>query len=74
MIRLKAMIQLCLAMSQLAKQVRFASPKPQQTENEAYAFRCWMLRLGFIGEEFKTARDFFLENMDGNCAWRHSER
>lgn len=71
---LKAMIQLCLAMSQLAKQVRFASPKPQQTENEAYAFRCWMLRLGFIGEEFKTAREFFLENMDGNCAWRHSER
>lgn len=71
---LKAMIQLCLAMSQLAKQVRFASPKPQQTENEAYAFRCWMLRLGFIGEEFKTARDFFLVNMDGNCAWRHSER
>ena len=71
---LKAMIQLCLAMSQLAKQVRFASPRPQQTENEAYAFRCWMLRLGFIGEEFKTARDFFLENMDGNCAWRHSER
>ena len=71
---LKAMIQLCLAMSQLAKQVRFASPKPQQTENEAYAFRCWMLRLGFIGEEFKTARDFFLANMEGNCAWRHSER
>lgn len=71
---LKAMIQLCLAMSQLAKQIRFASPKPQQTENEAYAFRCWMLRLGFIGEEFKTARDFFLANMDGNCAWRHSER
>ena len=71
---LKAMIQLCLAMSQLAKQVRFASPKPQQTENEAYAFRCWMLRRGFIGEEFKTARDFFLANMEGNCAWRHSER
>ena len=71
---LKAMIQLCLAISQLAKQIRYASPKPQQTENEAYAFRCWMLRLGFIGDEFKTARDFFLENMDGNCAWRHSER
>ncbi|MCD8196104.1 MAG: amidoligase family protein [Lachnospiraceae bacterium] len=72
--QLKAMIQLCLAISQLAKQVRFASPKPQQTENEAYAFRCWMLGLGFIGDEFKTARDFFLANMDGNCAWRHTER
>ena len=71
---LKAMIQLCLAISQLAKQIRYASPKPQQTENEAYAFRCWMLRLGFIGDEFKTARDFFLENMDGNCTWRHEAR
>lgn len=71
---LKAMIQLCLAISQLAKQIRYASPKPQQTENEAYAFRCWMLRLGFIGDEFKTARDFFLENLDGNCAWRHEAR
>ena len=72
--QLKSYIQLCLALSQMAKDVRTASPKPQQTENEAYAFRCWMLRLGFIGEEFKTAREFFLENMDGNCAWRHSER
>ena len=43
---LKAYIQLCLAMSQLAKEVKYASPKPQQTDNEKYAFRCWMLRLG----------------------------
>ena len=69
--QLKAMIQLCLAMSQMAKQLRTASPKKQQTENEAYAFRCWMLRLGFIGEEFKTARTYFMRNFKGNCAWRH---
>lgn len=68
---LKAMIQLCLAMSQMAKQQRSASPKKQQTENEAYAFRCWMLRLGFIGDEFKTARDYFMRNFEGNSAWRH---
>lgn len=54
---MKAYIQLCLAMSQLAKMVRTASPKPQQTDNEKYAMRCWMLRLGFIGDEFATARD-----------------
>lgn len=36
---LKAYIQLCLAMSQLAKMVKTASPKPQQTENEKYAMR-----------------------------------
>ena len=67
---MKAYIQLCLAMSELAKELAYASPKPQQTENEAYAFRCWMLRLGFIGEEFETTREILLKNMDGNCAWR----
>ena len=70
--QMKAMIQLCLAMSQLAKQIKTASPRPQQTENEAYAFRCWMLRLGFIGDEFKTAREYFMRNFDGNSAWRHA--
>lgn len=67
---LKAYIQLCLAMSELAKELRYASPKPQQTENEKYAFRCWMLRLGFIGKEFATAREILLRNMEGNAAWR----
>ena len=70
--QLKAMIQLCMAMSQMAKQLRTASPRKQQTENEAYAFRCWMLRLGFIGDEFKTARDYFMRNFEGSSAWRHA--
>lgn len=69
--QLKSMIQLCLAMSELAKELRYASPKKQQDENVAYALRCWMLRLGFIGDEFKTAREYFLRNAEGNCAWRH---
>ena len=69
--QLKAYIQLCLAMSQLAKELKTARPKPQQRENEKYAFRCWMLRLGFIGEEFKTARKLLLQNVSGDGAWRH---
>ena len=68
--QVKSFIQLCLAINQLAKMVRTASPKPQQTENEKYAMRCWMLRLGFIGDEFKTAREYYLNNMEGNSAWR----
>ncbi len=68
--KMKAYIQLCIAMCELATQVKYASPKPQQTENEKYAMRCWMLRLGFIGEEFKTAREVLLRNMDGNSAFR----
>ena len=70
--QLKAYIQLCLAMSAMAKLQKNCSPKPQQTENEAYAFRCWMLRLGFIGDEFKTAREILMKNMEGNCAWRQA--
>ena len=53
--QLKSYIQLCLALSQMAKSVKSASPKPQQNENPKYAMRTWLLRLGFIGDEFKTA-------------------
>ena len=69
--QLKSYIQLCLALSQMAKTVRTASPKPQQTENPKYAMRTWLLRLGFIGEEFATARDFLTRNLSGDTAFRH---
>jgi len=69
--QLRAMIQLCLALSELAKEVRYASPKKGQRDNETYGFRCFMLRLGFIGDEFKTAREYFLRNFEGSSAWRH---
>ena len=69
--QLKSYIQLCLALSQLAKDIRTASPKPQQSENPKYAMRTWLLRLGFIGEEFATARDFLTRNLDGDAAFRY---
>ena len=68
--QLKAYIQLCLALSQMAKEVRTASPKPQQNENPKYAMRTWLLRLGFIGDEFKTARDILTKRLDGDTAFR----
>ncbi len=67
---LRAYIQLCLALSQMAKMVKTASPKPQQTENPKYAMRTWLLRLGFIGDEFKTARELFTKRLDGDTAFR----
>ena len=69
--QLKSYIQLCLALSQMAKDVRTASPKPQQSENPKYAMRTWLLRMGFIGEEFATARDFLTRNLSGDTAFRH---
>ena len=68
--QLKSYIQLCLALSQMAKDVRTASPKPQQNENPKYAMRTWLLRLGFIGDEFKTARELLTKRLDGDAAFR----
>ena len=68
--QLKSYIQLCLALSQMAKEVRSASAKPQQNENPKYAMRTWLLRLGFIGEEFATARDILTRRLSGDAAFR----
>ena len=69
--QLKSYIQLCLALSQMAKTVKTASPKPQQNENPRYAMRTWLLRLGFIGDEFKTARELLTKRLSGDTAFRN---
>ena len=68
--QLKSYIQLCLALSQMAKMVRTASPKPQQHENPKYAMRTWLLRLGFIGDEFATARELLTKRLSGDASFR----
>ena len=69
--QLKSYIQLCLALSQMAKTVKSASCKPQQNENPKYAMRTWLLRLGFIGDEFKTARELLTKRLSGDTAFRN---
>lgn len=69
--QLKSYIQLCLALSQMAKTLKGASPKPQQNENPKYAMRTWLLRLGFIGDEFKTAREILTKRLAGDTAFRN---
>ena len=68
--QLKSYIQLCLALSEMAKELKTASPKPQQTENPKFAMRTWLIRLGLVGEEFSTARSFLTKNLDGDAAFR----
>ena len=72
--QLKSYIQLCLALSQMAKEAKGASPKPQQNENPKYAMRTWLLRLGFIGEEFATAREFLTKRLSGDASFRSGVR
>ena len=69
--QLKSYIQLCLALSNMAKEVKTASPKEQQKENPKYAMRTWLLRLGFIGDEFATAREVLTKRLAGDAAFRN---
>ena len=69
--QLKGYIQFCLLLSQMAKEVKTASPKPQQHENPKYAMRTWLLRLGFIGDEFKTAREVLTRRLSGDASFRN---
>ena len=55
----------------MAKTAKSASPRPQQNENPKYAMRTWLLRLGFIGEEFKTAREVLTKRLAGDSSFRH---
>ena len=69
--QLKSYIQLCLALSEMAKEASKASSIPQQNENPKYAMRTWLLRLGFIGKEFETAREMLTKNLRGDAAFRN---
>ena len=66
----KSYIQLCLAISYQALAQQRAVRSKTHSDNEKYTFRTWLLRLGMIGDEFKTARQHLLKNLEGNIAWK----
>ena len=68
--QLKAYIQFSLAITQMAKELKTASPKEQQKENKKFAMRTWLNRLGLVGAEYSTLRMVFTKRLDGNGAWR----
>lgn len=55
---------------ELAIKLKRVSLKDKEVENEKYAFRCFLLRLGFIGDDSKVARRILLQNLSGNSAFR----
>lgn len=59
--------QLC----KLSKELKHASSKPVETDNEKYAMRTWLLRMGFIGPDFKEVRKVLLKNLSGSSAFRN---
>jgi len=53
-----------------AKSQKRVTAKEKETDNEKYSFRCFLLRLGFIGDEYKETRRVLLRNLTGSAAFR----
>ena len=58
------------AICDLARKQKKVTSKEKPVVNEKYAFRCFLLRLGFIGEDYKNVRKVLLKNLTGNAAWK----
>lgn len=68
--RVQTYTKFVTAICEMAKNQKRITAKPREDENEKYAFRCFLLRLGFIGDEFKADRKILLENLDGSSAFK----
>lgn len=70
----KAYMDLVTALSKTAKESKRIIAKDRPVENEKYAFRCFLLKLGFIGDEFKESRKVLLRNFTGSSAFKSGAR
>ena len=65
-----AYTQLIIALVKMANESKRIIAKERTVENEKYAFRCFLLRLGFIGDEYTASRKILLKNLNGSSAFR----
>ena len=65
-----AYTQFIAAICKMSTEQKRITAKVREVNNEKYAFRCFLLRLGFIGEEFKQSRKILLANLDGSSAFK----
>ena len=67
----KAYTHFISAICELAANAKRVTAKEKETDNDKYAFRCFLLRLGFIGSEYKSERKILLRNLTGSSAFRN---
>lgn len=61
------------AICEMARNQRRINGTEKEVENEKYAFRCFLLRLGFIGEQYKVERKILLQNLSGSAAFKNNK-
>ena len=67
----KAYTHFVTALCETAKTQQRVNATEKQVENEKYAFRCFLVRLGFVGSEYKADRKILLKNLSGNSAFKN---
>lgn len=67
----KAYMHLVSALCEMARNAKRVTATEKEVDNEKYAFRCFLLRLGFIGAEYKTERKILLKNLTGSSAFKN---
>lgn len=70
----KAYTHFIAALCDMARNQKRITAKEKPADNEKYAFRCFLLRLGFIGSEYKGERKILLKNLSGSSAFKNGER
>jgi hypothetical protein len=70
---IKHYTQFIEALCKMAIERNRVASTPKKSENEKYDFRCFLLRLGFIGEEYKSLRKFLMRNLIGNAAFKNGK-
>ena len=66
----QAYTHLISALCEMSVNQKRITAKEKEVENEKYAFRCFLLRLGFIGAEYKADRKILLQNLSGSSAFK----
>lgn len=72
--KVRAYVVLALALNHQALTQKSARYKKVQEENERFAMRTYLNRIGFIGDEFKNCREHLYQHLSGNAAWRYGSR
>ena len=67
----RAYTHLVSALCEMARNAKRVTATEKEVDNEKYAFRCFLLRLGFIGAEYKVERKILLKNLTGSSAFKN---
>jgi len=70
----KAYTHFVSSLCEMASAQKRVTAKEKDTDNDKYAFRCFLLRLGFIGSEYKEERKILLKNLSGSSAFKDGQK